>query len=186
MASCATSPDVKRTPAPVTASGPKASNCGSRWVRNEPMARTYSAPTTRPALPVGVTGAPGGVDARPACVVDLFDGHDRQAPRCHARRFLRRRRRGRPPHRPARQRTSGAGRAQLRVPPLMVKNPDNPGRRRRRPGERWAGIEGDGRVHRLAVRRRGGGRRWVRGASGGAGRHAGGAGSQAARQDRPH
>ena len=47
-----------------------------------------------------------------------------------------------------------------------------------------AGVDRGGGLHRLAVRRRGGGRRWVRGAPGGAGRHAGGAGSQAARQDR--
>ena len=48
----------------------------------------------------------------------------------------------------------------------------------------WSGGDRRGGLHRLALRRRGGGRRWVRGASGGAGRHAGGAWSQAARQDR--
>ena len=32
------------------------------------MARTYSLTTMRPALPVGVTGAQGGVDAGPAAI----------------------------------------------------------------------------------------------------------------------
>ena len=49
---------------------------------------------------------------------------------------------------------------------------------------RAAGGDGGGGLHRLAVRGRGDRRRRVRSPLGGAGRHAGGAGPQAARQDR--
>ena len=57
-------------------------------------------------------------------------------------------------------------------------------RRRRRTRQRAAGGDRGGGLHRVALRGRGDRRGWVRGASGRAGRHAGGAGSQAARQDR--
>ena len=59
-------------------------------------------------------------------------------------------------------------------------------RRRRRPSERWPGVDRGGGLHRLALRRGGGRGRWVRGASRRAGRYAGGPRPQAARQDRPH
>src|SRR5687767_2180822 len=50
---------------------------------------------------------------------------------------------------------------------------------------RWRpGVDRGGGLHRLALRRRGGGRGWLRSAPGGAGRYAGGAWSQAPRQDR--
>ena len=57
--------------------------------------------------------------------------------------------------------------------------------RRRSSRQRAAGGDGGGGLHRLALRGRGDHRRRVRSAPGGAGRHAGGAGPQAARQDRP-
>ena len=57
--------------------------------------------------------------------------------------------------------------------------------RRRSSRQRAAGGDGGGGLHRLALRGRGDRRRRVRGARGRAGRHAGGAGPQAARQDRP-
>ena len=57
-------------------------------------------------------------------------------------------------------------------------------RRRHRTCQRRAGVDRRRGLHRLALRGRGSGRRRVRGAPGGAGRHAGSAGSQAARQDR--
>ena len=56
--------------------------------------------------------------------------------------------------------------------------------RRRSSRRRAAGGDGGGGLHRLAVRGRGDRRRRLRSALGGAGRHAGGAGPQAARQDR--
>ena len=56
--------------------------------------------------------------------------------------------------------------------------------RRRSTLQRRAGGDGRGGLHRLAVRGRGDSGGGVRGASGRAGRHAGGAGPQAARQDR--
>ena len=59
-------------------------------------------------------------------------------------------------------------------------------RRRDRARSWWLGGDRGGGLHRLALRRRGGRRRGLRSAPGGAGRYAGGAWSQAARQDRSH
>ena len=57
--------------------------------------------------------------------------------------------------------------------------------RRRSSRQRAAGGDGRGGLHRLALRGRGDHRRRLRSAPRRAGRHAGGAGPQAARQDRP-